>query len=87
MKTKEVKNEPLGTSLAIRARLMALGWVSVAVWGAAFGHRSNTVFAVIRVWGTRSDRAPHGGLSRLVVRDLRATLTQGLGPADVKLAA
>lgn len=79
-----IKNEPLGTRLEIRARLMTLGWPHVSAWCEAYGYKRTSVDAVIKTWGQRSDRAPHGGLSRLVVRDLRATMTQGIGPNDLQ---
>lgn len=87
MTTKEIKNAPLGEPLAVRARLMTLGWPSVAAWARAFGHQPGTVGVAMRIWGQRSDRMPHGGLSRQVVRDLRATMNDGIGPNDMKQAA
>lgn len=87
MTTPPVKNEPLGDPLAVRARLMTLGWPSVTAWAKAFGHKPGIVSVAMRTWGQRSDRAPHGGLSRVVVRDLRATMTQGIRPCDLQQAA
>ncbi len=83
MTTATVKNVPLGEPLAVRARLMTLGWPNLTVWAHAHGHKPVTVYSVVKIWGQRSDRAPHGGLSRVVVRDLRATMDHGITPADV----
>ncbi|PJC22717.1 MAG: hypothetical protein CO065_01105 [Comamonadaceae bacterium CG_4_9_14_0_8_um_filter_57_21] len=83
MTTATVKNVPLGTPLQVRARLMTLGWPSLSAWAKAHGHKPVTVNSAMKIWGQRSDRAPHGGLSRVVVRDLRATMDMGITPADV----
>lgn len=83
MTTKEIKNVPLGEPLAVRARLMTLGWHNLTEWARAHGHNPVTVYSVVRIWGQRSDRIPHGGLSRAVVKDLRATMNMGITPADV----
>lgn len=84
MSIKELKNEPLGDNLAIRARLMTLGWPSLVAWSKAYGYKQPTVVIVMKTWGLRTDRAPHGGISRAIVRDLRATMTKGIGPNDLK---
>lgn len=76
-----IKNEPIGNALSIRGRLNMLGWESFSAWGEAHGYKPGSVRAAIRTWGQRSDRAPHGGISRAVMRDLRTTLAQGVGPA------
>lgn len=83
MTNASVKNMPLGTPLQVRARLMTLGWPSLAAWAKAHGHKPVTALSVLKIWGHRSDRAPHGGLSRVVVRDLRATMDMGITPDDV----
>lgn len=83
MTTATVKNVPLGTPLSVRARLMTLGWPSVTAWAKAFGHKPVTVNSVMKIWAQRSDRAPHGGLSRQVAKDLRATMDKGITPDDV----
>lgn len=87
MTTSPENKEALGDALTIRAKLMLLGWASLNEWGRAFGHKSGCMHTTINTWGHRTDRTPHGGLSRAVMADLRATLTQGIGPGDVKLAA
>ena len=75
------KNEPIGDPLSIRGRLHLLGWKSFNAWGVAHGYKAGSVRAAVRTWGERTDRAPHGGISRAVMRDLRTTLAQGIGPA------
>lgn len=77
-----IKSEPLGDSLSIRGRLHLLGWESMNAWAKAHGYQRGTVSAVIHTWGLRTDRAPHGGISRAVLQDLRATLEQGIRPSD-----
>lgn len=81
------KHDPFGNSLKVRAQLMALGWASLAHWAKAHGHKPVTAGVVVRTWWHRPERTPHGGLSRLVMIDLRATLGQGIGPGDLKQAA
>ncbi|MEO8119212.1 MAG: hypothetical protein ABI606_07810 [Rhodoferax sp.] len=87
MTTPPVVNPPLGDMLSVRARLMTLGWANMATWARAHGYAHQTCCYVVRTWGQRPDRAPHGGINRAIVRDLRATLTQGTGPGDPKQAA
>ena len=79
-----IKNEPIGSALSIRGRLNMLGWESFSAWGEAHGYKPGSVRAAIHTWGQRSDRTPHGGISRAVMRDLRTTLAQGVGPTDPK---
>lgn len=80
--TTVIKNEPLGDVLSIRGQLHLLGWASFNAWAQAHGYKRGSVSAAVRTWGLRTDRAPHGGISRAVMRDLRSTLTQGIRPAD-----
>lgn len=87
MSIKELESAPLGDNLAIRARLLTLGWPSLAEWSRKHGYKNPTVVIVMRTWGQRTDRTPHGGISRAIVRDLRTTMTQGIGPTDMKQAA
>lgn len=84
MSIKELNNEPLGNNLAIRARLLTLGWPSLAEWSRKHGYKNPTVVIVMKTWGQRTDRMPHGGISRAIVRDLRATMTQGIRPCDLQ---
>ena len=78
------QRDPFGSSLKVRSALMALGWKSMAHWATTFGHKPVTAGVVVRTWWHRADRIPHGGLSRLVMADLRATLRDGTGPDDMK---
>jgi hypothetical protein len=87
MTTSTVTSEALGDALAIRAKLMLLGWASLNEWGRAFGHKSGCLHTTVNTWGHRTDRTPHGGLSRAVMADLRATLTQGIRPSDQQQTA
>ena len=87
--------EPLGTVLAVRVRLMQLGWKSMSAWAVAYGYERGSVQAVVKTWGERTDRTPLGGIARAVMRDLRTTLAEGRSPgqnvpdhlAEVALAA
>ena len=81
--TTVVKNEPIGDVLSIRGKLHLLGWTSFNAWAQAHGYKRGSVSAAVRTWGLRTDRAPHGGISRAVMRDLRVTLAQGVGPDDM----
>ena len=76
------KMEPLGTVLAVRLRLMQLGWNSLSAWGEAHGYPRGSVRAAVLTWGQRTDKTPHGGIARAVMRDLRATLTEGRSPGQ-----
>lgn len=76
-----IKNEPLGDVLSIRGRLNLLGWRSFDAWAKAHGYKIGSVRAAVRTWGERTDRTPHGGISRAVMRDLRQTIAQGTRPA------
>lgn len=79
-----LKNDPIGDVLSIRGQLHLLGWTSFSAWATAHGYKRGSVSAAVRTWGQRTDRAPHGGISRAVMRDLRQTIAQGVGPADPK---
>lgn len=79
-----LKNEPIGDVLSIRGKLHLLGWKSFNAWAKAHGYKRTAVSAAVRAWGQRTDRAPHGGISRAVMRDLRQTIAQGLRPDDVQ---
>lgn len=81
------KNEPIGDVLSIRGQLHLLGWTSFTAWAKAHGYKRQAVSAAVIAWGQRTDRAPHGGISRAVMRDLRQTIAQRVGPADFKPTA
>lgn len=78
-----IKNEPIGDVLSIRGQLHLLGWTSFNAWAQAHGYKRGSVSAAVRTWGLRTDRAPHGGISRAVIRDLRTTLAEKVGPNDM----
>ena len=84
MTTPLIKNPPLGDMLSIRARLMLLGWANMASWARAHGYTHQASCYVVRTWGQRPNRAPHGGINQALLRDLRATLAQGTRPSDVQ---
>lgn len=77
-----LKTEPIGDILSIRGKLHLLGWKSFTAWANAHGYKRTAVSAAVRAWGQRTDRAPHGGISRAVMHDLRQTLTEGLRPQE-----
>lgn len=81
------KNEPLGNALSIRGKLHLLGWRSFDVWAQANGYKAGTVRTTVRTWGERTDRTPHGGISRDVMRDLRLTLAKNIRPTSTAPAA
>ncbi|MCX7258546.1 MAG: hypothetical protein NTZ64_18020 [Polaromonas sp.] len=81
------KNEPIGDALSIRGQLSMLGWRSFNAWAKAHGYKSRLVIHAVNAWGQRTDRAPHGGISRAVMRDLRQTIAQRVGPEDLKPTA
>lgn len=71
----------IGDSVTVRGRLALLGWASVEAWARAHGYERKMAHYCIRTWGNRSDRQPHGGISRALMRDLRETLANGKRPA------
>jgi hypothetical protein len=80
---KEVPSTPLGDRRQVRGHLLILGWPSVGAWCEAFGHPRSSMDKAVQTWGLRTDRAPHGGISRAVMRDLRMTISQRISPDDV----
>lgn len=72
--------EGIGDAITVRGKLALLGWASVAVWAKAHGFEAELVRWAIRHWGTRTDRRPHGGLTRQAMSDLRETLATGKTP-------
>lgn len=80
MEVTATKIPALGTVLSVRGRLAQLGWFSMSAWAQAYGYPRGSVQAAVRTWGQRTDRIPHGGIARAVMRDLRTTLDQGLTP-------
>lgn len=68
--------EATGDNLAVRGRLALLGWPSLAAWADAMGYDPQMVRITIKQWGNRTDREPHGGIGRALMRDLRRTLAE-----------
>jgi len=64
----------IGNMQQVRMQLMLRGYRSVEAWAQAHGHISASVRRAIYDWGMRSDREPHGGITRQIMSDLRATL-------------
>lgn len=81
------KNEAIGETLNIRGRMHMLGWSSIGDWARAHGYPRTSVYSALGTWGTRTDRAPHGHITRCILQDLRLTLAEGRSPASVKPAA
>lgn len=73
--------EGIGDAITVRGKLALLGWPSVAEWARAHGYDRQIVGWTICRWGNRTDRRPHGGLTRQVLVDLRATLSLQKTPA------
>ena len=70
---------PLTRSM-VRGQLLLLGWSGVDEWAKAHHYKAPTVCVTLRNWGARTDREPHGGLGRQIMRDLRTTLELGVRP-------
>lgn len=64
------------SSLNGRAIARALGAASLAQWARDRGFRRSAVAMAIRRWGQRSDRRPHGGISRAIMAALREDLAR-----------
>ncbi len=45
---------------------------NLCAWAKAHGYIYMTVFNTVNRWAGRDDRTPHGGLARLIMRDLAA---------------
>lgn len=45
---------------------------NLCAWSKAHGYIYMTVFNTVNRWAGRDDRTPHGGLARLIMRDLAA---------------
>jgi hypothetical protein len=71
---------PVGDRITVRGRLALLGWPSIHSWARAHGYEGQMASYCVGVWGNRTDKHPHGGISRAVMRDLRATLAEGRRP-------
>lgn len=72
--------EGIGDRTTVRGKLALLGWHSLREWALAHGYDRQLAAYTIKTWGNRTDRKPHGGLTRQVMRDLRETLSTGKTP-------
>ncbi len=50
------------------------GWRGISDWARDRGFRPDTALLVIRRWYGRTDRRPHGGISRQIMAQLEADL-------------
>jgi hypothetical protein len=73
--------EPIGEMTQVRGRLALAGYRSLSEWAEAHDIKPVTARRVIYDWGMRTDREPHGGIAREVMRKLRATLAELEGAA------
>lgn len=53
---------------------------SLNAWAKDRGYPVRTVYSCVETWAGRTDRAPHGGVSRSIMADLRAELGSDLVP-------
>jgi hypothetical protein len=60
--------------------LRRLGWRSVHHWAAANGHKKTTVTQTLNRWAHRTDKEPHGGTAKQIMRRLRRDIAEGRGP-------
>lgn len=74
--------EPIGDRVRVRGRLAIQGWPSLSAWAAAHGYGEEMANYTVKTWGNRTDKAPHGGVARALMRDLRRTLAEGIGPQE-----
>ena len=56
---------------------------SARQWAIKHGYPPRSVYAVIRDWAGRTDRHPHGGQARQIIRLLRQELGADLVPAPL----
>lgn len=66
----------------MRGKLALLGWPSMRAWSNVYGYKPVMSNYAVRTWGNRTDKAPHGGIAQALIRDLRRTLEEGIGPHE-----
>jgi len=66
--------KPLGNATEVRGKLALAGYRSITEWADRNGIKPVTARRVIYDWSNRTDREPHGGIARDVMRKLRSTL-------------
>lgn len=64
----------LGDATRVRGLLWLSGYRSITDWAIKHGIKPVTARRVIYDWANRTDRDPHGGIAREVMRKLRETL-------------
>lgn len=57
------------TQVHIEAALQ-LNNTNLCAWAKAHDYKYTTVFNTVQRWAGRNDRTPHGGIARLIMRDL-----------------
>lgn len=70
------EREPLGDATTVRGKLALAGYRSITEWAKQHGIKPVTARRVIYDWSNRTDRDPHGGIAREVMRKLRTTLDE-----------
>lgn len=45
---------------------------NLCAWAKAHDYKYTTVFNTVQRWAGRNDRTPHGGIARLIMKDLAA---------------
>lgn len=71
---RELGREPLGDATRVRGLLAMAGYRSITAWAQAHGIKPVTARRVIYDWANRTDRDPHGGVAREVMKKLRETV-------------
>lgn len=66
----------LGDSTRVRRLLAMAGYLSITEWANRHDVKPVTARRVIYDWANRTDRDPHGGIAREVMRKLRETLRE-----------
>lgn len=59
----------------VKAKLRKCG-KSLHAWALAHGYPPSTVYNVVQRWEHRTDRQPHGGISRQIMAELRRELEE-----------
>lgn len=66
----------LGDAPRVRRLLAKAGYLSIKEWAIKHDIKPVTARRVIYDWANRTDRDPHGGIAREVMRKLRETLRE-----------
>lgn len=76
-KTSQGHHEKILTALTERGS-------NLGKWANEHGYKGGTVYKSVSRWAGRTDRSPHGGLSRHIMADLRADLGPEVVPEPRK---